>query len=95
MKETSWENATVPQRLGKLLSGTASNLYDRITMKAQDYETKYDEFPGSKSADDLALMANAGLLGVAGLSMYMGRDNPPDVGREVPIAPYAARLGGA
>ena len=95
MKETSWENATVPQRLGKLLSGAASNLYDRFTMKAQDYETKYDDFPGSKSGDDLALIANAGLLGVAGLSRRLARDNPPEVDRNIPIAPHAARLGGA
>jgi hypothetical protein len=37
MKETN-ENASVPQRPGKLLSGAASSLYDRVTMNAEDYE---------------------------------------------------------
>jgi hypothetical protein len=94
MKETN-ENASVPQRLGKLLSGAASSLYDRVTMNAEDYDTRYDEFPRSKSPDDMAMIANAGLLGAAGVAMYMGGERPPPDAGPPPIAPYAARLGGA
>ena len=54
MKETNWDNASIPSRLGKMLSG-ARGVFDRFSMGNEEYEQKYDMLPGEKAMDDMAM----------------------------------------